>query len=49
MLNSAQAKSGGSVYAFSVGKLSEVKVLVPKTFEEKAKELIKPEESASGG
>lgn len=39
-----QAKSGGSVYAFSVGKLGEVKILVPKAFEEKARELIRPEE-----
>jgi hypothetical protein len=38
-----QAKSGASVYAFSVGKLGEVKILVPSEFEEKARELIKPE------
>jgi hypothetical protein len=37
---------GGTVYAFSVGKLGEVKVMVPKAFEEKARELIKPEEPA---
>jgi hypothetical protein len=40
-----QAKSGVSVYPFSVGKLGEVRILVPKAFEEQAKELIKPEES----
>ena len=44
-----QAKSGASVYPFSVGKLGEVKILVPKEFEDKAKELIKPEESTSSG
>ena len=38
---------GGTVYAFSVGKLGEVKVMVPKAFEEQAKELIKPEEPPS--
>ena len=39
-----QAKGGASVYTFSIGKLGEIKVLVPKAFEEQAKELIKPEE-----
>lgn len=37
-------KSGGSVYPFSVGSLGEVKILVPRFFAEKAKELIEPEE-----
>ena len=36
---------GSSVYPFTVGNLSEVKVLVPKFFAEKAKELIEPEEN----
>jgi hypothetical protein len=40
---------GGTVYAFSVGKLGEVKVMVPKAFEAQARELIKPEESAPEG
>jgi hypothetical protein len=39
-----EAKSGGSVYAFSVGSLGEVRILVPKVFADKARELIKPEE-----
>ena len=39
-----QATGGGSVYAFSIGKLAAVKVLVPKAFEEKARELLKEEE-----
>ncbi len=43
-----QYKSGGSVYAFSVGSMAEVKVLVPREFEEKARELIKPEEPEQG-
>lgn len=39
-----QPKSGARAYAFSVGYLGEVKILVPPKFAERAKVLLKPEE-----
>jgi hypothetical protein len=39
-----QPKSGARVYAFSVGNLGEVKILVPKELAERARVLLKPEE-----